>query len=437
MRSNTKIAAGFVVLLALVAAACSSSSDLTDANAATADESALVATTSRPAAGDAAPSGTDGTAEKMGDGGIVPTALQTATIGRDIIFTAEMTVAVDDVAAAGREATRVIEGLGGFLFGQQTTGAPEARSTLTFKIRPDDFQEALLRLGSIGEIRDQSITADDVTERIVDLASRITTTQASVTRLRGFLEEASDIKTVSELETQLLQRETDLETMRAQLRTIQNRVDLATIVVILTETSSRPAMEVVVTAYPGTDGGASCPGDAGVTVDEGQPVTVCWEITNTGDTALADFTISDNVLGIGVEDLVVVFGDPTAVLETGQSIVLAHELVLERDLRTQTRISAVPVNEDGTRLEGRSISRIQGARLSAVDPGGLPGFGDGLATSWSALRDLGGVLVLAAGSILPFLWLPILAWLYVAWRRKRRAEVTTRDAKDPTGSVAG
>ncbi|MCP3993895.1 MAG: DUF4349 domain-containing protein, partial [bacterium] len=119
-------------------------------------------------------------AGQLGSGGVDGGVLQTSTLGRDIIFTADMTVAVTDVAAAGAEATRIIQEMGGYLFGQQTTGAPEPYSVLTFKVLPGDFQQALSRLGSVGEIRTQNVSADDVTEKVVDLESRIATARASV-----------------------------------------------------------------------------------------------------------------------------------------------------------------------------------------------------------------------------------------------------------------
>ena len=68
---------------------------------------------------------------------------------------------------------------------------------LTFKIAPEAFQTALARLGDIGDVRTQNVTADDVTERVVDLQSRITTAEASVDRLRGFLENAESVRTIA------------------------------------------------------------------------------------------------------------------------------------------------------------------------------------------------------------------------------------------------
>lgn len=361
--------------------------------------------------------------DRLGSGGIEPVVFQTSDFGRDIIFTADLTVAVNDVAAAGEEATRLIRGLGGLLFGQQTTANPEPYSILVFKVLPEDFQAALARLGSIGELRTQNVSADDVTEKIVDLESRINTAAASVERLRTLLEGAGEIKTIVELENELLARETQLETLRGQLRTLQEQVALATIVLTLTEAESRPAVIVDVSAYPGQDGGLSCPGEVGLTVDQGGQATVCYEITNAGDTLLKGFEVRDPVLDIETADLVVVFGEPAGTIEPGESIVLAAEIVAERNYRLQTTVTAIPVDEDGNPLPRRSVSTTATMFLEAVDPGGIPTFREGLQASWELLLQLGRWLILAAGALLPFVWAPVLVWLLWRLVRGRRNEL--------------
>jgi hypothetical protein len=358
----------------------------------------------------------------LGSGGVAPPLVQTAAdLGRDIIFTADMTVAVDDVAAAGTEATERIQGLGGFLFGQQTTANPEPRSVLVFKVFPEDFQEALDRLGSIGELRSQNVTADDVTERVVDIQSRITTAEASVERLRGFLEGATDIETIADLENQLLQRETQLETLRGQLRTLEDAVALATITLTITENAVRPAVRVDVSAYSGIeDDGLSCPGTSNLTVDQGSDVTVCFEIVNVGDTDLTGFTLRDPVIDVSEEDLIPVFGDMSQTLEPGESIVVAAHITADRSWRTQTNVTALPVDEDGNPREGRSVSNTATISISAVDPGGVPGFGEGLERSFELLVLFFQFVVYLVAAAIPFFWIPLGIWWFL--RRRKPAD---------------
>lgn len=380
----------------------------------------------------------------VGSGGVTPVVAQPVDLGRDIVFTADVVVEATDVVKAGEEATRIIASLGGFVFGQHTTGAPNSQSVLTFKVFPEDFQTALDRLGSIGELRSQNISADDVTERVVDLKSRISTAEASVARLRGFLETAQGIEAVAALESQLLQRETDLETLRGQLRTIEDMVSLATIVLTITEDTARPEILLTVTAYPGHDGaGLSCPGSAGLSVDEGGPATLCFELTNVGDTLLADMALRDPILDIALDDTIVVFGDPTATIEPGQSLLLAYEVIATRDIRTQTTATAQPVAEDGTPLPGREAAATVSIFIDAVDPGGIPTFSDGLKASYRVLVGLGRTLLLLLGSLLPFIWVPAVIWLFWRWQNGRRREpmppasLPPPPAPEPVGVAAG
>lgn len=349
--------------------------------------------------------------------------LPTVATGRDIIFTADMTVAVNDVAASSEEALRLIRGLGGFLFGQRTFGAPETSSTLIFKVAPQDFEEALRRLANLGEVRSQHVSADDVTERIVDLQSRIETAVTSVERLRELLAAATDIKVIIDLENQLLARETQLETLRGQLRTLQDQVALATISLTLSEAASRPALELEATAYPGHDGGLSCPGGRGLTVEQRTEATVCFETVNTGDTWLTDFELRDPVLGLEMDDLVVVFGDPTVAIEPGESIVLAAEVEPERTVRTRTTVTAQAVNAEGEPIPGRPVAQTVTTFIEAVAPVGIPSFTEGLAASWDVLVRLAQVVVLVAGGLIPFIWIPALLLFW--WYRRRAAQPAT------------
>jgi hypothetical protein len=431
-----------LIVLALIVGACTAGDGATtDASRAMAEPATgAPATTAAPTADEYDGADTEIAVEAvdLGTGSVEPAVFRLSDLGRDIIFVADIVVAVTDVAVAGDAASREIAALGGFVFGQVTSGAPNPTTVLTFKVFPEDFQEALRRLGDLGELRSQSISADDVTERIVDIESRINTAEASVERLRSLLEGAGDINTIAQLESQLLERETQLETMRGQLRTLEDQVALATIVVTLTEALSHPAVQLDVSAYGGEgDAGQSCPGDRnGLAVDEGTAATVCFEVTNIGDTPLTAIELSDPVLDLTTDDLVVVFGSLEDVMEPGDSVMAAAEIVVPKDVRPQPRVSATPVDSAGEPIPGKTAAASASYFFDAVDPGGVPSFAEGLTASLDFLARMGRVALLFLAVLLPFVWMAPVAWL--AWHlRRRRQAARPLDADELVASGGG
>ena len=409
--------------LALVLAACTGDDDAGSPSGFEGEDSysaTTIAATTTTAAGDfsgdeAAPG------EPRTDAARVAT-LTAVSLARMIIFTATIAVEVEDITVANAEVQQAIAGLGGILFGQETTTGDAPRSVLTIKIAPANFDRALERLAGIGDLISQTIYADDVTDRVVDLQSRIATSEASVLRLRALLETAPGIEEVVALESELLRRETDLEVLRGQLRTLEDQVALATIVLILSEPSRfpEPAIEVVETIELGHD--AACPGRDEVEIDEGEPMTVCFVVTNTGDTALTEIEVWDSGLGLDPDDVIVVEGDLDVALLPGERLVLAYETEADFDRRVSPAVSAVAVDEDDEPMYYEIVADIEAVELTVIEDTSLPGFTDALGTAWDGMRWLFGVAVIVAGAAIPFLWIPLIAGGVWWWRKRREAE---------------
>jgi hypothetical protein len=153
--------------------------------------------------------------------------------GRSLISTATLTVEVDDLDGATDGAAAIATDADGFVSGEQTTRGEDAASTLILKVPPADFPGALEDLADLGKLLDQEITTDDVTEQVVDLESRITTAEASLDRMRVLAEQAQSVADLTTLENELLARETTLEQLRGQQRSLADQVSLATITVTL------------------------------------------------------------------------------------------------------------------------------------------------------------------------------------------------------------
>ncbi|MBN2113369.1 MAG: DUF4349 domain-containing protein [Acidimicrobiia bacterium] len=424
-----------VFALALLAAACMGGDDAADTTMADGEGAwTTMAATTTMASGFAPTPGEGGedAANRDTDAQGVVAVLQPGDFGRSIVYTAGLEIEVDDVIAAGRRALVELQGLGGVLFGQETTSGPEPRSVLTIKVLPENFAAALERLTGLGTLISQNVYADDVTERVVDLQSRISTAEASVERLREFLAGATTTRDVADLEAQLLQRETDLEVLRGQLRTLQDQVALATIVLVLTQPYPGPEFEMVQTAYPGHDGGAGCPGSEELDLDEGAPFTICYEVVNTGDTHLGDLEVRDDGLDLDPDDLIVLAGDPAALLPPGGRLLMAYETEADPELYPGPYLKVSAVDANGAPLHLQVLESVERLTLEVEPDDSLPGFGDALGSAWHGLQRFGGALIVVGGALLPWLWVPalmVLAWWWL--RRRRRAAAASAPAVPP------
>jgi hypothetical protein len=432
MKGTLRISIGLLAV-AVLAAACTGDDEAEVTTTwASAQTTSAATTTMVFDAGEMPGSGGEGDWSGSDDSGTnsqaIITVLQT---GRSIIYTANLTVEVDDVIAAGEQALAAVQGLGGVLTAQETTTGTEARSVLTIKVPPENFAEAMRRLAGIGRLVSQAVFTDDVTERVVDLESQIATAETSVERLRALLAAATDMEDIVSLERELMQRETDLEVLRGQLRTLEDQVALATIVLSLSEPYPDPAVELIGTAYFGHDGGAACPGSVEIEIDEGVLLTLCYEVRNTGDTPLGDIEVHDPGMDARIDDLIVVEGDLEAPLAPGGHLILAYETEADPQLWTDPWVQATALDENGNPLWLTEVTNVERAEVRVSPDDSLPGFVDVLQGAWHGLQQFGGIIVVVSAAVLPFLWIPVLVAVVWWLLRRRRPAAAAAPAPEP------
>ena len=378
----------------------------------------------------------------------VPTALTPADLGREIVYRATIGVQADDVTAASNEAVAIIQGLGGIVFAQTTRTEPEPWAEIVFKVLPADFSPALERLAGVGKLVDQSISADDVTERVVDLESRISTSETSVTRLRRLLDDAVDLEDVAAIERQLLDRETTLEVLRGQLRTLRDQVDLATITLTITQSPTvLPDTGIMAVAWVSDDADDPCLGTSHFNADPDSTLYFCLEVENTGASALTDVTVRSREVRLDVGSFELVQGGFDRI-EPGELLVavLAEPVedgrlagrVATRGLEINLEVEAVPVDASGELLQEVSASA---SVYVDVDPDeSLPGFRDSISDGAGFLRSLVGVALVVIGVLIPFLPFVAVIIALIWWRRRRRGPTQPKrkkaKAKPPTPAPA-
>ncbi|MET7481849.1 DUF4349 domain-containing protein [Streptomyces sp. NPDC005538] len=161
-----------------------------------------------------------------------------------IIRTASLSVRVKDVPKALDEARTTTENAGGFVGDETTTrdGQGHERTRVVLRVPTDKYDEVLADLEGAGRLLDRTAKAQDVTDQVVDVRSRITSQRASVARVRELMDRATKLSDVVELEGELSTRESDLEALLAQQASLKDRTSLATITLSLSQTPvAKPA----------------------------------------------------------------------------------------------------------------------------------------------------------------------------------------------------
>ena len=385
------------------------------------------------AADDSQQGGTDGAALA------VPTALTPADLGRDIVYRATISVQADDVTAASDAAVAIVQGLGGIVFSQTTQTEPRPSAEITFKVRPADFSTALERLAGVGKLVDQSISADDVTERVVDLESRISTAETSVTRLRKLLEEAVELEDVAQIERELLDRETTLEVLRGQLRTLRDQVDLATITLTIHQSPTvRPDTGIAVHVWVSDDADDPCQGFEHFTAEADSTVYFCLEVDNPGASALTDVSVRSRDVGLDVAafeprqggfDRIEPGDRLTAVLGMPVTDGRLAGRVATRGLQIRLEAKAVPVDAEGAALQEVSTETSVWVEVRADES--LPGFADSVSEGAGFLRTIVGVVLVVVGVLVPFLPFIAVIVALVWWRRRRRGVIRPERTPKP------
>jgi hypothetical protein len=172
-------------------------------------------------------SGTDttgvdsGTGSGAGGGGVgAGTGVIDASVRDDllIIKTGELTLQVDDIAAAVTSATQRIDALNGYASGSQRTGTgADAQATIAFRVPAAQWDAAMNAIRTLpGQVVAEQSTTDDVTSQVVDLGARIRNLQATERALQAIMDRATLIKDVLTVQDELTTTRGEIEELTAQ-----------------------------------------------------------------------------------------------------------------------------------------------------------------------------------------------------------------------------
>lgn len=172
-----------------------------------------------------------------GDAAAAPegvTATGGPVTGRSLIYRGELTVRVDDVAAAADRLTSLVTTAGGHIGAEKrSVDSTESQAWITVRVPAKQFHGVVEQVAKLGTEVNRSSNTEDVTEAVVDLDTRIAAQRASVESVRRMFAQAKQLSEVVMLERELSQRQAELASLERKKAGLDDLVSLSTITVSL------------------------------------------------------------------------------------------------------------------------------------------------------------------------------------------------------------
>lgn len=186
-----------------------------------------------PGPGEALPPGTKG--EDAYSGSMPVTQ-------RRIIRNARMTISVSrgGVRDALDRARVIIEGAGGYVESSSfLTGDAAAKRNagayLVGRVPAENLTKTMQDIGTLGRLIDQSESAQDVTEKYIDLSARVRTKEVQEARLIQIMGEAKTVGELLQVEAELWRVRADIDSMKGQINYLERASALSSLSVTFVE----------------------------------------------------------------------------------------------------------------------------------------------------------------------------------------------------------
>lgn len=164
-----------------------------------------------------------------------------------IIYTANVCAQTKDYDKAREDLTKLISTCGGYVQScDEYTGGyyyegeyytdGERNATYTLRIPTAKFEFFLESVGQAFNVTERNTEQQNVTMQYVDLDARIKNMQAQEKRLQELLDQAKDLDQVLKIESELTNTRSEIESLTAQMRVLENRISYSTITLELRET---------------------------------------------------------------------------------------------------------------------------------------------------------------------------------------------------------
>ncbi|MGI5163729.1 DUF4349 domain-containing protein [Spirillospora sp. CA-253888] len=184
-----------------------------------------------------APAGADGAKNRAR----TPNRPNAPNLARSVVYSAQLRVRSKDVDASATQAKQLTLDAGGYVENETSRSDPPG-STVALKIPSAKYAAVLGELSSkLGTKLSLQQQAADVTGEVADVDSRVKSAEHTLASIRKLLNRTGSIEEILKLEEELSRRQSDLESLQAQQKSLRERTAYATVTVTLVPPPTPPA----------------------------------------------------------------------------------------------------------------------------------------------------------------------------------------------------
>lgn len=162
--------------------------------------------------------------------------------GKQTIKSASLTLKVDDFLKAQNEIRKFVDQSNGFIFRNEQRGELESKlsGTMVLKIPTEKYSDALAFLRNLGTVFELGEKAEEISDRMVDLETRLKNSRTLELRIREILSsQTGNLEQIVQAERELARVRSEIEEMSGRLRNMKNRVQYATFTIHLFVSGSK------------------------------------------------------------------------------------------------------------------------------------------------------------------------------------------------------
>jgi hypothetical protein len=163
-----------------------------------------------------------------------------------MIVSGYLTLTVERPAEAAAEISAIVERAGGRVDArteQAPDGEDKGRAELTVRIPSAQLTQTLETIKKVGTVERVEQQKQNVTAQVRDLDSRIKALRASVDRLIALMADADTTADLISIESALSERQSNLESLESQKRSLDDLVELSTYTIQLGTEADAPVDE--------------------------------------------------------------------------------------------------------------------------------------------------------------------------------------------------